>query len=300
MPYTIAGHGGRFERRKNAIKRAKQLVESTGRQCEIYNSRGQLVATVQPGSGSRGAPRHNGVYDPNILKAVFLAGGPGSGKSYTASSLFGVPKGLGYAASGSTGLKLVNSDPAFEHFLREEGISPADLAKMTPAQFRAVTEGPRSPRGRASRVKKAQQAIWEKGRLGLILDGTGDDFAKIKKRRAHLESLGYDTFMVFVNTSLEVAQERNAARDRKLPRSLVREIWTNVQNNLGRFQGLFGARDIVIVDNTVYGPIPAEISKCVEAFLRRPIENRIGRQWVRDEMARQGSGATRAGCRRGL
>ena len=32
-----------------------------------------------------------GVEDPGIFKAVFLAGGPGSGKTYVAGQLFGIP-----------------------------------------------------------------------------------------------------------------------------------------------------------------------------------------------------------------
>ena len=35
-----------------------------------------------------------GINDPGILKAVFLAGGPGSGKGYVGSGLFGLPIGL--------------------------------------------------------------------------------------------------------------------------------------------------------------------------------------------------------------
>jgi dephospho-CoA kinase len=44
-----------------------------------------------------------GVYDQNIFKAFFLAGGPGSGKSYVVRK-----------TTGGTGLKTVNSDAAFE------------------------------------------------------------------------------------------------------------------------------------------------------------------------------------------
>ena len=49
-----------------------------------------------------------GVYDPGIFKAVFTAGGPGSGKSYTASTLFGMPEKMPYVSA--QGLKGVNSD----------------------------------------------------------------------------------------------------------------------------------------------------------------------------------------------
>ena len=35
-----------------------------------------------------------GVDDPGILKCVFMAGGPGSGKSFTAMEIFGIDKKL--------------------------------------------------------------------------------------------------------------------------------------------------------------------------------------------------------------
>ena len=48
-------------------------------------------------------PLDEGVYDKNIFKAIFLAGGPGSGKSYVAK-----------ASTGGMGLKMINSDDQFE------------------------------------------------------------------------------------------------------------------------------------------------------------------------------------------
>ena len=231
--------------------------------------------------------RANGVYDPGILKAIFMAGGPGSGKSFTTGELFGVPRGLLYTTTAASGLKLVNTDPAFEHYLKREGIDPADLGTLSPEDFALVTEGPLSPRGKAKSVVSKLRESWLRGRLGIIWDGTGDDYDKIKKRRARLEALGYDTYMVFVNTSLKVSQERNAARPRKLPAKLVKKIWTHVQENMGRFQALFGAANMIIVDNTVYGPIPGEIKKAANSFMRRPLENPIGKKWVADELAKK-------------
>jgi len=52
-----------------------------------------------------------GVDDPGILKCIFLAGGPGSGKSYTAKEIFGVGK-TAISSVSAGGLKLVNSDTA--------------------------------------------------------------------------------------------------------------------------------------------------------------------------------------------
>ena len=35
---------------------------------------------------------NEGARDPGIFKAIFLAGGPGSGKSFVAQKLFGIPE----------------------------------------------------------------------------------------------------------------------------------------------------------------------------------------------------------------
>jgi cytidylate kinase len=235
-----------------------------------------------------------GIYDPGILKAVFMAGGPGSGKSYTAKNIFGGDPKSTSSLGTASGLKFVNSDPAFEKFLHDAGISPKDLGSMSKEEFETITDpsNPESIRSRASSVKKRQQKAFTApdAKLGVIIDGTGDDYKKVAKKKQALEDLGYDTYMVFVNTSLEVAQERNAKRDRVLPADLVEEIWSNVQQNLGAFQNLFGANNIVIVDNTVYGPLPQAIQKAVNQFLARPIQNRIGREWIESEFDERGGG----------
>jgi predicted ATPase len=58
---------------------------------------------------------NEGVYDPGIFKAFFLAGGPGSGKTFVTQSAF-----------AGTGLKVVNSDAAFEKGLRTANLSLKD------------------------------------------------------------------------------------------------------------------------------------------------------------------------------
>ena len=63
-----------------------------------------------------------------------------------------------------------------------------------------------------------------------------------------------------------------------------------MQANLGAFQGLFGQDNLIIVDNTVYGPIPDDIQDAVTDFLARPIRNPVGRQWVEDQLSTRGGG----------
>ncbi len=224
-----------------------------------------------------------GVDDPGILKCIFLAGGPGSGKSYTAKEIFGVGKGA-FSSVSAGGLKLVNSDTAFEKALKDNGINPKDLGKIekeNPQMWDKIAgeDNPNSIRNKAKSITKQQQAFYEAGRLGMIIDGTGDEVTKIKKKVQHAESLGYDCYMVFVNTSLEVALARNANRDRTLSDELVTEIWKACQENLGKFQTMFSGR-FVIVDNTEYKPVSSAVQKQVDAFLRKPVYNPIGKKWI--------------------
>ena len=223
-----------------------------------------------------------GVDDPGILKCIFLAGGPGSGKSFTAKEIFGVGKS-DIASVSAGGLKILSSDTAFEQALKKNGINPKDLADIqkNDPNFWAYIAGETgdSIRNKAKEITQKQQAFYEAGRLGMIIDGTGDEVLKIRNKMDKAEKLGYDCYMVFVNTSLEVAIKRNAERSRSLPESLVREIWSKCQENMGKFQGMFG-NNFIIVDNTEYQPISKSVQKQVDAFLRKPIQNPIGKKWI--------------------
>ena len=223
-----------------------------------------------------------GVDDPGILKCIFLAGGPGSGKSYTAKEIFGVGKS-DMASVSAGGLKVLSSDVAFEQALKKNGIDPKDLAniKDSDPNFWAYIAGEEgdSIRNKAKSVTQKQQAFYEAGRLGMIIDGTGDEVLKIRNKMDKAEKLGYDCYMIFVNTSLEVAQKRNAERSRTLSPELVDTIWKKCQENMGHFQGMFG-NNFIIVDNTEYQPISKSVQKQVDAFLRKPIQNPIGKKWI--------------------
>lgn len=231
-----------------------------------------------------------GVHDPGILKAVFLAGGPGSGKSYTAKSLFGADVKSAYNMSASLGLKFVNSDPAFEHLLRQAGIDPKSLGSMSDEEFKALTEPYDSPRQQAKRTRDAQYASYTRseGRLGVVIDGTGDEYEKVAAKKQALEKLGYDTMMIFVDTALPIAMERNKHRDRVLKDDLVVQIWTDVQENKEAYEALFG-EDFMLVNNDVYGPLPPEALKLANRFMRSPIKNPIGQEWIKQQLGPKGN-----------
>ena len=112
-----------------------------------------------------------GVYDPNIFKAFFIAGGPGSGKSFVVKR-----------TTGGLGMKIVNSDPAFEKMLKDAGYS-TDISDLDPTIRDTI-------RGKAKAVTKKRRDSFVDGRLGLIIDGTGKDYDKITRQATELKQLG--------------------------------------------------------------------------------------------------------------
>ena len=218
-----------------------------------------------------------GVYDPGIFKAVFTAGGPGSGKSYTASTLFGMPEKMPYVSA--KGLKGVNSDSAFETYLDKAGLSQ-DIKSLDPDEYAKAME----LRNQAKRVTVKRMHSYINGKLGMLIDGTGKDYSKIANMKKQLQLHGYDCYMIFVNTTLEVAIERNDKRPRKVPLDILKKSWKDVQNNLGRFQTLFGASQILIVDNSTYKEFSSVVKKAASSFVNKPIKNHIAKKWIKKEL----------------
>ena len=218
-----------------------------------------------------------GVYDPNIFKAFFMAGGPGSGKSYA------VELGIGQAQQGvkvtAQGLKVVNSDDVFEKYLKD--------AKLDFKMQAATGQGKERDalRQRAKVVTKKKQDNYIEGRLGMVIDGTGKDYNKITTDASTLRQIGYDVHMIFVNTSLEVALERNTQRPRQVPEKIVIDSWNQVQQNIGKFQRYFGNKNFVIVDNNeVSDDVFDMVGKEVRRMLRKKVDNYIAKNWIDNQL----------------
>ena len=220
-----------------------------------------------------------GVYDPNIFKAFFIAGGPGSGKSFVVRK-----------TTGGLGMKIVNSDDVFEKLLDKEGLS------------KKMPESEREPRdivrAKAKRLTAKKQENFVEGRLGLIIDGTGKDYDLIARQATKLKQIGYDVHMIFVNTSLDVALERNAKRSRTVPESVAIKSWNNVQRNIGKFSQYF-RQNFVVVDNNDElendGMVLNSVFKQIRPLANKKIYNKIAYKWIGDELRRRGiQGATPA------
>ena len=209
-----------------------------------------------------------GVYDPNIFKAFFIAGGPGSGKSFVVRK-----------TTGGLGLRVVNSDDAFEAQLKK-----ANLSLKMPD----IEQEPRDiVRTRAKQTTASRKAGYIEGRLGIIIDGTGREYDKISKEATQLQQLGYDTYMIFVNTSLDVALERNAMRPRTIPEKIVTKSWRDVQQNLGKFSQFF-RQGLVIVDNNDAGDnVFNLVSKQIRGLVKKKVKNGRALQWIRNELEKK-------------
>ena len=209
-----------------------------------------------------------GVYDPNIFKAFFIAGGPGSGKSFVVRK-----------TTGGLGMKVVNSDDIFEKLLDKEGLS------------KKMPESEKEPRDivrqRAKRLTAKKKENFIEGRLGLIIDGTGKDYDKIARQATKLKQLGYDVHMIFVNTSLDVALERNQKRDRTVPESVAIKSWNNVQRNIGKFSQYF-RQNFVVVDNNDAkendGMIFNSVFKQIKYLANKKVANPVAQMWIKSEM----------------
>jgi cytidylate kinase len=217
-----------------------------------------------------------GLQDPNIFKAFFLAGGPGSGKSFVVRK-----------STGGTGLKIVNSDDVFEKYLKDAGLEMDMTTKKAELQ-----QEPRDKlRDRAKVVTQKRQDNYVDGRLGLVIDGTGSDYDRIAGQSTQLKRLGYDTHMIYVNTSLDVALARNAERERRVHASIATKSWKDVQSNLGKFSQHFRGNLIVIDNNDVLeddGTLFNNVLRQVRGLLKKKVRNPAAHQWIEMEMKRRG------------
>ena len=210
-----------------------------------------------------------GIYDPNIFKAVFLAGGPGSGKSFVVGRTL-----------GGLGLKIINSDDPFERYLVKAGLS----MRMPDSE-----KEPRDiERKRAKKVTASRKGHAIDGRLGIVIDGTGKNYDKLTDQANQLKQIGYEVSMVFVNTSLQTALARNEKRPRKVNPTIAKAGWEAVQNNLGKFQSYFSPKNFFIVDNNDAQEDLMELSsKMISRAIRKSVNNPIATAWIANELKKK-------------
>ena len=260
--------GTKFKFQVSKYKGAEILsvLSPKGNELESYNKVPGQGWTVREMKEEIEKEIEEGVDDPAIFKAVFLAGGPGSGKSFM----------VGKTGLTSLGFRVINSDDVFEYALKKAGLEPIPKVIWSPKGQKI--------RGDAKKVSAKQMDLYINGRLGLVIDGTGKDYNKIKKQATDLKELGYDVGMIFVNTNLETAIDRDSKRKRTLGAKDATVMWNQVQDNLGKFQNFFG-KNFIIVDNSEganWEAASLSAYKKFSKFAKEEPKNPIAKKWIKD------------------
>lgn len=224
-----------------------------------------------------------GVHDKAIFKAVFLAGGPGSGKDYVLDNTL-----------AGHGLTEINSDKALEYLMDKKG-----LDKTMPASEKIERD---VTRGKAKSVTELRERLALYGRNGVIINGTGDDAEKIKKIKGRLEELGYDTSMIMVNTRDEVSAMRNFERGqrggRTVPENIRKEKWQAVQNSKSELSKMFGDSYVEFDNSEDLRSAKPEVAKAkkqemldiykqMQKFVSTPPKSKQAKAWVAGELEKK-------------
>lgn len=208
------------------------------------------------------------INDKGILKAIFVIGLPGAGKSYTVSKL-----------QGTVSPRIVNTDKASE-FLSIKWKKPIS------------SENWNDYKDTATRITKSLLTGYIDGMLPLFVDGTSNDVSNILHRIGILESIGYDVGVVFVNTSLEVAKQRATDRAAKINRHVDMDFIEQVhlknkenaaylKSKVSYFKEVDNNGDNVITDKELYAAF-----KTTQSFFNAPVVNPVGRRTL-DKMKEQ-------------
>jgi hypothetical protein len=224
-----------------------------------------------------------GVHDKAIFKAVFLSGGPGSGKDYVLDNTL-----------AGHGLTEINSDKALEFLMDKR-----NLDKTMPASEKDARD---IVRGKAKDLTELRQRLALLGRNGLIINGTGDDPKKYAKIKKELEELGYETSMIAVNTKDEISSKRNIERGqrggRTVPENIRKEKWDSVNNARPEMAKLFGKNYMEFDNSEDLRSAHPEVVKAkkeellqlykgIQDFVKRPPKNEQASSWIAGELSKK-------------
>ena len=149
-------------------------------------------------------------YNHGQFKAIFVTGGPGSGKD----------------------------------IVIREAIAESKIVELNFIQAQEYLGDKQKLSERTSDFRR--EGIRNRGPL--IVNGPADDKDRIAYIKEELEELGYDTMMIFVNTSNETSKERNSLLSRMMMESVRQDRWMKSQQNTKYFNESF--ENFISFDNT--------------------------------------------------
>ena len=246
----------------------------TGRSCRIDELEPETAVRVRRAisfpevAEGKGDLLDEGRFDSHLMKAIFVVGAGGSGKSSIADAMF-----------GGTGLKVINADKHLERFLRELEIPPSQVGQHY-GLFKQARD-----------LMKKEFQHYSGQRLGLVVDSTGWDYPRVANPAQRLRALGYDLFMVVVRVPLDVALARNRRRaeegGRFVPDSFVEDAWRGLERNLKKYIQFFGPKNMHVVENDTevsdedwVSIVKPKLHVIGSTILNRPLANKLGQRWL--------------------
>lgn len=202
------------------------------------------------------------INDKGRMKAIFFAGTPGAGKSYTRAKL----------SAGDIDPRVVNTDKFYEYLAKKMKI---DISKSAPSDGTELMD-------KSKLLTKEQLFNFVDGMLPLFIDGTSSDINNVLLRSGVLESLGYDVGMVFINTDLKTSLGRIQTRGRHIESDFVEEANKLAAENREYYKGKF---DFFIEINNSEGELTDEVIekafKKTKGFFTAEIKNPIGKRTIK-------------------
>jgi len=195
------------------------------------------------------------INDKGIFKACFLSGLPGAGKSTVIQKI----------TDGATSPRIVNTDRSYEFLMNKNDVDGYD--DITWAFF-----GPRSKTMNATMLYN-----YINGMLPMFIDGTSANTGALLKRSGLLESVGYDTMMIWVNVDLEAAIARAQGRKRKVDPDFIRRLHKQMESNKQFYQSRFGSNFIEVDNNdNNFQAMEGKTSSITNQFFMSVVQNPIG------------------------
>lgn len=203
------------------------------------------------------------INDKGRLKALFVVGLPGSGKTYTISKL-----------NGTISPRIINTDKMVEFYSKKLNVD------ATPENWKDIFRD----KSKHTTVENAYNYI--NGMLPLFIDSTSNSSSNILMRSGLLESLGYDVGCVYVHTSLETAlnrvQARNVDNTRKVDVDFIKRVHDKIEDDISFLRSKFDF--FLEVDNSedkLTNESMEGAFKKVASFYNKEISNPIGRRLIK-------------------
>jgi predicted kinase len=206
----------------------------------------ELFRDVRKGMGIHESANHG------MFKAIFISGGPGSGKDIVIREAIAEQNAI--EITSTTAISILNDKHKLYEFSRDT---------------------------RREAIRQRQP---------LIITGTTNEQYNIIAIREELEELGYETMMVFVNTSNESSRKRNEGHERMMAESVRQQRWEVTQLVAEKFNQEF--KKYLEFDNSIDLNEANEIEtsekeedisiiyEMTNWFFDTPVENEIAESWM--------------------